>query len=171
MMRGRHPQGTHYRAIQNELAVSLSGGGGATETGTLIHGSSPDPLLLVLLAVLLLLAALDLRMSLSIPFPGCVFPPASGGPSLTENQALILFRFRASPGNGPVGAWPFRCAALYMQTLFRNPLAGPYVLGISSGASLGAALVVMGGGGLAWRPRWPSLPGWGRPGSWSCCCS
>jgi iron complex transport system permease protein len=34
-------------------------------------------------------------------------------------------------------------AGLMMQTLFRNPLAGPYVLGISSGASLGVALVVM----------------------------
>ncbi len=34
-----------------------------------------------------------------------------------------------------------------MQTLFRNPLAGPYVLGISSGASLGVALVVLAGFG------------------------
>ena len=31
-----------------------------------------------------------------------------------------------------------------MQTLFRNPLAGPYVLGISSGASLGVALFILG---------------------------
>jgi iron complex transport system permease protein len=31
-----------------------------------------------------------------------------------------------------------------MQTLFRNPLAGPYVLGLSSGASLGVALVILG---------------------------
>jgi iron complex transport system permease protein len=35
-------------------------------------------------------------------------------------------------------------AGLQMQTIFRNPLAGPYVLGISSGASLGVALLVMG---------------------------
>jgi iron complex transport system permease protein len=35
-------------------------------------------------------------------------------------------------------------AGLQMQTLFRNPLAGPYVLGISSGASLGVALLIMG---------------------------
>lgn len=35
-------------------------------------------------------------------------------------------------------------SGLLMQTLFRNPLAGPYVLGISSGASLGAALLIMG---------------------------
>jgi ABC-type Fe3+-siderophore transport system permease subunit len=31
-----------------------------------------------------------------------------------------------------------------MQTLFRNPLAGPYVLGLSSGASLGVAAVILG---------------------------
>ena len=31
-----------------------------------------------------------------------------------------------------------------MQTLFRNPLAGPYVLGLSSGASLGVAIVILG---------------------------
>lgn len=35
-------------------------------------------------------------------------------------------------------------SGLLMQTLFRNPLAGPYVLGISSGASLGVALLIMG---------------------------
>src|SRR5690606_23306411 len=35
-------------------------------------------------------------------------------------------------------------SGLLMQTLFRNPLAGPYVLGLSSGASLGVALVLMG---------------------------
>ena len=36
-------------------------------------------------------------------------------------------------------------SGIQMQTLFRNPLAGPYVLGISSGASLGVALVVLAG--------------------------
>lgn len=39
-------------------------------------------------------------------------------------------------------------SGLLMQTLFRNPLAGPFVLGISSGASLGAALLIMGAGVL-----------------------
>lgn len=37
-------------------------------------------------------------------------------------------------------------SGLLMQTLFRNPLAGPFVLGISSGASLGVALVLLGSG-------------------------
>lgn len=36
-------------------------------------------------------------------------------------------------------------SGLMMQTLFRNPLAGPYILGVSSGAGLGVALVTIGG--------------------------
>ena len=42
-------------------------------------------------------------------------------------------------------------AGLMMQTLFRNPLAGPYILGVSSGASLGVAFVTM-LGTLAFSP-------------------
>jgi iron complex transport system permease protein len=37
-------------------------------------------------------------------------------------------------------------AGLQMQTLFRNPLADPFALGVTSGASLGVALVVLGAG-------------------------
>ena len=40
-------------------------------------------------------------------------------------------------------------AGMQMQTLFRNPLADPYILGASSGASLGVALVVLLGGTAA----------------------
>ena len=43
-------------------------------------------------------------------------------------------------------------SGLLMQTLFRNPLAGPSVLGISSGASLGVALVMLA------QPLWMLLP-------------
>ncbi|MDT8347988.1 MAG: iron chelate uptake ABC transporter family permease subunit, partial [Flavobacteriaceae bacterium] len=35
-------------------------------------------------------------------------------------------------------------SGLLMQVLFRNPLAGPFVLGISNGAGLGVALLIMG---------------------------
>ncbi|MGB8490101.1 MAG: iron ABC transporter permease [Bacteroidales bacterium] len=35
-------------------------------------------------------------------------------------------------------------SGLQMQTVFRNPMAGPYVLGLSSGASLGVAFVILG---------------------------
>jgi iron complex transport system permease protein len=42
-------------------------------------------------------------------------------------------------------------AGLLMQTLFQNVLAGPYVMGISSGASLGVALVLLGSSWFGWQ--------------------
>lgn len=42
-------------------------------------------------------------------------------------------------------------SGLMMQTMFRNPVAGPYVLGISSGAMLGVALLVLGAGAMGIR--------------------
>ncbi|MGN0036727.1 MAG: FecCD family ABC transporter permease [Bacteroidaceae bacterium] len=49
-------------------------------------------------------------------------------------------------------------AGLMMQTLFRNPLAGPDVLGVTSGAGLGVALLTLGGASLPWFV----LVGWGQ---------
>ena len=42
-------------------------------------------------------------------------------------------------------------SGLVLQTLFRNPLAGPSVLGISSGASLGVAVVLLSGSLFGWE--------------------
>lgn len=52
-------------------------------------------------------------------------------------------------------------SGLLMQTLFRNPLAGPFVLGISSGASLGVALAILAGMTFGF-----SLTQMGIGGSW-----
>lgn len=54
-------------------------------------------------------------------------------------------------------------AGLQMQTLFRNLLADPYILGVSSGASLGVALVVVVGGGTS-AGFTAGLAGLGRAG-------
>ncbi len=50
-------------------------------------------------------------------------------------------------------------AGLQMQTLFSNPLAGPYVLGVSSGAGLGVSLFLLGAPllGLHYSPFWQSI--------------
>ncbi len=50
-------------------------------------------------------------------------------------------------------------AGLQMQTLFCNPLAGPYVLGVSSGAGLGVSLFLLGVPllGLSYSPFWHSI--------------
>src|SRR5699024_11391687 len=50
---------------------------------------------------------------------------------------------------------------LQMQTLFRNPLAGPSVLGITSGASLGVAAVMLAGGSLTSIFAIQQLSAWG----------
>ncbi|SNT16006.1 iron complex transport system permease protein [Ekhidna lutea] len=52
-------------------------------------------------------------------------------------------------------------SGLQMQTLFRNPLAGPFILGISSGAGLGVALVIFLG---VWLGGFLEMTGMGR--SW-----
>mgnify|MGYP002353026248 CR=1 FL=1 len=68
----------------------------------------------------------------------------SGSPVTHPTWTTIILDFRlpksltALLAGGALGI-----AGLQMQTLFRNPLADPYILGISSGASLGAALVIL----------------------------
>ncbi len=57
----------------------------------------------------------------------------------------ILFDFRLPKAVVALLAGSALSASgLLMQTIFRNPLAGPYVLGVSSGASLGVALFLLG---------------------------
>ena len=52
-------------------------------------------------------------------------------------------------------------AGLLMQTLFKNPLAGPFLLGISSGASLGVAILILGAGIFGGVLTATSLSSWG----------
>lgn len=54
-------------------------------------------------------------------------------------------------------------SGLQMQTLFRNPLAGPSILGITAGASLGVAIVIFSGGMIT---TLYSIKEWGISGSW-----
>jgi len=52
-------------------------------------------------------------------------------------------------------------SGLLMQTIFRNPLAGPFVLGISSGASLGVAILILGASFLGANIMAYSFTTWG----------
>ncbi len=67
--------------------------------------------------------------------------------TVTEKSSwhYILFEYRLPKAITAIltGA-ALSLSGLLMQTLFRNPLAGPFVLGISSGASLGVALLIFG---------------------------
>lgn len=99
-------------------------------------------ILLALLLVLLFVASLLLgSVSLQVKeVLGVLFGQEA------DPQTRILFtHFRLPKAITAliVGA-ALSASGLQMQTLFRNPLAGPYVLGISSGASLGVSLFLLG---------------------------
>ena len=61
----------------------------------------------------------------------------------TWNYIILSFRLPKAITAVLVGMG-LSISGLLMQTLFRNPLAGPYVLGLSSGSSLGVAFVILG---------------------------
>lgn len=64
-----------------------------------------------------------------------------------ESWEIILYNFRIPKAiTAILVGMALSISGLLMQTLFRNPLAGPYVLGLSSGASLGVAFVILGAG-------------------------
>ena len=109
----------------------------------------------VLGLLLIVLFLLDIRLgSISITFAD-MFAHISGRASLSEQKLLILTKFRLPRiATALMAGAALPVCGLQMQTLFRNPLAGPYVLGISSGASFGAALVVLGAGATGIVATW-----------------
>ncbi len=100
----------------------------------------------ILLSVLLIvLFFLNISLgSVSIPFKE-IFHTLIGDTSIKDSWQTIVLDFRVPKAITAilVGSGLSICGLL-MQTLFRNPLAGPFVLGISSGASLGVALLILG---------------------------
>lgn len=64
--------------------------------------------------------------------------------SLTALEEQILIDIRLPKAlTAIIAGISLSIAGLMMQTLFRNPLAGPYTLGVSSGATLGVAIITM----------------------------
>lgn len=102
-------------------------------------------LLILLFLAVLLSALVNVSLgSVNIPLND-IFGTFFNGEVSNESWRYIILDYRLPKvvtailtGSG------LAVSGLLMQTLFRNPLAGPYVLGLSSGASLGVALVLMG---------------------------
>ena len=96
---------------------------------------------------LALLLALLLNISLgsvSIPIKE-VFNSLTGTTASKETWEYIIVNYRLPKAIAAIlVGMGLSISGLLMQTLFRNPLAGPYVLGLSSGASLGVAMVILG---------------------------
>ena len=102
-------------------------------------------LLLLLLLVVILTGILNISLgSVNIPLMD-IFGSVFREEVSNDSWRYIILEYRLPKvftailtGSG------LAVSGLLMQTLFRNPLAGPYVLGLSSGASLGVAIILMG---------------------------
>lgn len=104
-------------------------------------------LALVLVAVFVLSLAVG---SVRIPFAEVLRILGGGEGDAALTKIVLQFRLPKALTALFAGA-SLAVSGLMMQTLFRNPLAGPSVLGISSGASLGVAVVVLATGGGPFR--------------------
>ncbi|MDP2541420.1 iron ABC transporter [Tenacibaculum discolor] len=100
-------------------------------------------LLLSVLLIVFLLLNISFG-SVSIPLKE-IFNSLFGNPVAKDSWETIIINYRLPKAITAilVGSG-LAISGLLMQTLFRNPLAGPFVLGISSGASLGVALLILG---------------------------
>ena len=107
----------------------------------------------ILFSILSLTLVLTLLLNLSlgqvaIPFKE-VIKSLLGSNASKDTWEYIIINFRLPKAiTAILVGIGLSISGLLMQTLFRNPLAGPYVLGLSSGSSLGVAFVILGAGAL-----------------------
>ena len=98
--------------------------------------------IILLLAVTVILFLLDIFLGSVALSPSDVFNALFDGGG---EAATIVMKFRIPKAiTALVVGIALSVSGLQMQTIFRNPMAGPYVLGISAGASLGVAFLVLG---------------------------
>ena len=129
-----HAPLTPSRPIRTRLALTVAGFGALT-------------LITCALAPLIGSSSINLRRALdtSIPFASNV-----------DAQILYIARLSRVLAGALVGA-SLASSGVVFQALLRNPLATPFTLGVSAGASLGAMLVIILGGTLAVGP-WSPVP-------------
>ncbi len=103
---------------------------------------------LLLLSVIVFFVLNLLLGTVQIPVSG-VLRILMGDESVSEIWYNIIWSSRVPQAlTATVAGAGLAVSGLQMQTVFRNPLAGPSVLGISNGASLGVAMVVLMSGSL-----------------------
>lgn len=100
---------------------------------------------ILLLITLLIVSFINISLgSVSIPIKQ-LFITLFDGEVAKESWRTIVLNYRLPKAiTAIIVGSGLSISGLLMQTLFRNPLAGPFVLGISSGASLGVAILILG---------------------------
>ena len=112
----------------------------------------------LLAALCALLFVVDIAVgSVAIPLSEVISALCGGGAAEVRSIVLDIRLVRAVVA--VLAGAALSISGLQMQVLFRNPLAGPYVLGVSAGASFGVALFLLGAPlfGLAFSPTLQNL--------------
>ena len=114
---------------------------------------------MILIILLIFFFILDIFLGSITIRPADVLKALAG--KADGNIETLIFKFRLPKAFTAILAGiALSLSGLQMQTIFRNPMAGPYVLGVSSGAGLGVALVILGYTSLFgsimndWTGRW-----------------
>ena len=92
----------------------------------------------IMCVILILLAMIDMFRGMGLSSAGAA-----------ENQVILQMVRLPRILTALIAGGGLAVAGTQMQSILRNPLADPHIMGISSGASLGAAIAVLAGGGLA----------------------
>jgi iron complex transport system permease protein len=104
--------------------------------------------------ILILITLFGLSLSLgTVPIrAGEIWAALWGQPHDSLHQTIVVQSRLPRALAAVFGGAALSLAGLFMQTLFRNPLAGPSVMGLTSGASLAVAIVTLGGAGIFLSP-------------------
>lgn len=94
--------------------------------------------------ITLALFAADLTIGGVMIAPGDVWAALTGHDCPEATRRIVIDIRLVKAVVAVIAGIAVAVSGLQMQTLFHNPLAGPYVLGISSGASLGVAILLLG---------------------------
>jgi iron complex transport system permease protein len=120
----------------------------------------------ILFLSLILLFSFCLNISLGsiqIPFKD-ILHILIGNSATKDSWQVIILNFRLPKAvTAIIVGSGLSVAGLLMQTLFRNPLAGPFVLGISSGASFGVALFILSSSLFSGSLLTNSISNWSLP--------
>ena len=112
----------------------------------MIRNKKNNRLVILLSALLVVVACVNISLgSVAIPVQE-IFNSIVDTPGKSSWHYIITnYRFPKAI-TAIIAGSGLAISGLLMQTLFRNPLAGPFVLGLSSGASLGVAILILGAG-------------------------
>ena len=117
---------------------------------------------ILLILILIIVALINISLgSVYIPLKGIIATLFNGEVEKESWKSIIIHYRLPKAITAIIVGSGLSISGLLMQTLFRNPLAGPFVLGISSGASLGVAILILGASFLGANITSYAFTNWG----------